>query len=264
MAAPKLYRRLATGLAFAVFGGLGVFFQFLIFPGIVLVIRNKARRKILARRVIHLTFKWFIAFIRAIAILDWKAENLEKLQKPGQLILANHLTLIDVVFLFSFVPNACAIIKSGLAKNPFTWGAVYAAGYITNDSGPELIEDCVKELKSGASLIIFPEGTRTPQGQVPKLKHGAMITAFESDIDPTLLKITCEPLSLTKGAHWWDVPEKPMFFTFSVLGQLSVEPYRTLYKNSAPKAVRALSREIFGVLFPDFVNKQSEKGTDNV
>ena len=31
MAAPKLYRRLATGLAFAVFGGLGVFFQFLIF-----------------------------------------------------------------------------------------------------------------------------------------------------------------------------------------------------------------------------------------
>lgn len=55
-----------------------------------------------------------------------------------------------------------------------------------------------------------------------------------------------------------------MFFTFSVLGQLSVEPYRTLYKNSAPKAVRALSREIFGVLFPDFVNKQSEKGTDNV
>lgn len=264
MAAEKLYRRMATGLAFAVFGGLGVFFQFLIFPGIVLVIRNKTKRKIVARRVIHRAFKWFIAFMRAIGILDWKGFNLEKLQKPGQLILANHLTLIDVVFLFSFVPNACAIIKSGLAKNPFTWGAVYAAGYITNDSGPELIEDCVRELKTGASLIIFPEGTRTPAGQVPKLKHGAMITAFESAIEPTLVRITCEPLSLTKGAHWWDVPEKPMFFTFRVLGQQPIEQYRALYKNSGPKAVRALSRDIFGVLFPNFVNKQSEKGNENV
>ena len=137
----KQYRRLATGLAFGVFGGLGVFFQFLIFPGIVIVVRDEKRRKRIARNVIHRTFQAFIAFIRAIGILDWEGRGLEKLQAPGQLILANHLTLIDVVFLFSFVPNACAIVKSSLAKNPFTWGALYAAGYITNDGGPELNKD---------------------------------------------------------------------------------------------------------------------------
>ena len=41
--------------------------------------------------MIHLTFKWFIAFIRAIGILDWKAENLEKLQKRQSSERLEHL-----------------------------------------------------------------------------------------------------------------------------------------------------------------------------
>lgn len=255
----KQYRRLATGLAFGVFGGLGVFFQFLIFPGIVIVVRDEKRRKRIARNVIHRTFQAFIAFIRAIGILDWEGRGLEKLQAPGQLILANHLTLIDVVFLFSFVPNACAIVKSSLAKNLFTWGALYAAGYITNDGGPELIKDCVRELKSGSSLIIFPEGTRTAPGVMPRLKHGAMITALESNVDPTMVKITCEPISLTKGAHWWDVPDRPMYFTFEVLGKLSIEPFKGIYESTPAKGVRALSREIFRVLFPNLVDQFTKR-----
>lgn len=247
----KLYRQAATGLAFFIFGGVGIFFQFLIFPGLVILVRDVAKRKIIARKIIHNTFRIFIALIRSLGILTWKGKNLNELKAPGQLILANHLTLIDVVFLFSFVPNACAIVKSSLAKNPFTWGALYAAGYITNDEGPKLIEKCVKELKAGASLIIFPEGTRTAPGKIPKMKHGAMITALESGINPTVVKINCVPLSLTKGSHWWDVPDSPMQFTFEVLGKVSLEPFISLYKTTAPKAVRALSREIFSVLFSD-------------
>ena len=247
----KLYRIAATGLAFTVFGGIGVFFQFLIFPGTVLLIRNTQKRKLLARKIIHYTFAAFIAFIKTIGILNWEGKDLEKLREPGLLILANHLTLIDVVFLFSFVPNACAIVKSTLAKNPFTWGALYAAGYITNDGGPALIEECVKELKRGSSLIIFPEGTRTPPGQRPKFKHGAMLTALESGVNPTIVKITCEPRSLTKGAHWWEVPDQPMYFTFTVLGDIDLEPFKNLYRSAPPKGVRALSRKIFSVLFPD-------------
>lgn len=247
----RFSRQVATGSAFSVFGGLGIFFQFLIFPGIVLIVRDRAKRKIVARRVIHVTFRYFVRFMRSVGILTWEEKNLQQLNQPGQLILANHLTLIDVVFLFSFVPNACAIVKSSLAKNPFTWGAIYAAGYITNDGGPKLIEDCVAELKTGASLIIFPEGTRTAPGVKPKFKHGAMLIALESGIDPTVVKITCEPLGLIKGAHWWDVPEKAMHFTFDVIGRLSIEPFMPLYRETPPKGVRALSRKLFSVLFPD-------------
>lgn len=255
----KLYRRVATGLAFGVFGGVGIFFQFLIFPGLVFFVRNENRRKRIARKIIHLTFKIFIAFIRAIGILDWEGKGLDKLLVPGQLILANHLTLIDVVFLFSFVPNACAIVKSSLAKNPFTWGALYAAGYITNDGGPELINECVRELKSGSCLIIFPEGTRTPPNTVPKLKHGAMITALESNVDPAIVRITCDPIGLTKGSHWWDVPEKPMQFTFEVLGKLPIAPFKGMYEKTPAKAVRALCREIFRVLFPDLIDQTTKR-----
>ncbi|WP_245395071.1 hypothetical protein [methane-oxidizing endosymbiont of Gigantopelta aegis] len=42
----------------------------------------------------------------------------DKLNRPGQLIVANHPTLIDIVFLISRIPYACCIVKDSLWHNP--------------------------------------------------------------------------------------------------------------------------------------------------
>lgn len=245
----RLWRGFAHGFGFFTFGLLGIFFQFLLFPGIVLFVRPAQRRKRVARRVVQKTFAWFLRYLRFLGILDWETRNLERLAKPGQLILANHLTLLDVVFLFSFIPNACAIVKAPLAKNPFTMGALRAAGYIINDGGYALIDRSIEELRTGASLIIFPEGTRTPWGEKPKLKHGAMATALKGAVNPTIVRISCEPLGLFKGAPWWHAPERKMHYVFEVGEELPVEPLLPLYKTCPPKAVRALARNVYNSIF---------------
>ena len=74
----------------------------------------------------------------------------------GLLILANHPSLIDVVFLISFVRHADCIVKAALAHNPFMRGPIRAAGFITNGDGAGLLEDCVKSLRGGNNLIVFP------------------------------------------------------------------------------------------------------------
>ena len=246
----RLYRQFATGFAFFVFGFLGIFYQFLLFPGLILCVRNPRKRRRIARFIIHKTFYSFIVFGKYIGIWTWETQGIELLRRPGQLILANHLTLVDVVFLFAFIPNAGAVVKSTLSKNPFTWGALKAAGYIVNNEGSALVDDCIAEIKSGASLIIFPEGTRTPPGQKPKLKRGAMAIALKSATPPTLVHIDCTPLSLTKNTPWWDVPNRAMHFKFEVLGSLPIEPYLQQYTIHAPLATRAMSRAVFERLFP--------------
>lgn len=253
----RLYRIAITGLGFFAFGFFGIFFQFLIFPAIVVLVHPIERRKRVARAIIHVTFAWFIEFLRVIGVLKWTAEGLDTLKHPGQLILANHLTLIDVVFLFSFTPNACAIVKKSIAKNPFTWGALYAAGYIVNQGGNELIEQSIKELREGSNLIIFPEGTRTPAGIRPKLKHGAMVTSLRSEISPTLVAIDCKPRGLSKEKPWWKVPDSAMQFSFKVLGKLDISLYLPLYQEAPPKATRALCQAIFDKLFSHYDNMPS-------
>ena len=85
------------------------------------------------------------------------ADSLERLDRNGLLVLANHPTLVDVVLLVSRLPNADCVVKSRLANNPFTRGPVRATVYICNDNGAGLVDDCIASVRSGHNLLIFPE-----------------------------------------------------------------------------------------------------------
>ena len=75
--------------------------------------------------------------------MTYQIEGGERLQRDGLLVLANHPTLIDVVCLISLLPNADCVVKRAVARNPFMRGPVRAAGYISNDDGAGLVDDCV-------------------------------------------------------------------------------------------------------------------------
>ncbi|MBL8508317.1 MAG: 1-acyl-sn-glycerol-3-phosphate acyltransferase, partial [Chitinimonas sp.] len=163
------WRVIATAIAFSSFGLGGLLLRLVYFPLLQLIVRERARQTRLARLSIHHTFRLFIELMRVLGILRYEIVGAERLRRPGLLILANHPTLIDVVFLISLVPNADCVVKAALARNPFTRGPVRATGYICNDSGAGLVEDCVASVHAGNNLIIFPEGTRTPVAGPMKL-----------------------------------------------------------------------------------------------
>ena len=126
---------------------------------------SRSARKILARSLIRLTFRGIARSMSVFGVFQYETTELQRLERRGLLILANHPTLIDIVFLMAFVPQADCIVKAGLWRNPFTRATVRATGYIRNDDdGLRVVDDCVASLRDGGNLIIFPEGTRTTAG----------------------------------------------------------------------------------------------------
>jgi len=218
----RAWRVLATGICFAGFGIGGLLLRLLAFPLLRLAVREPGRRAVLAKALIRHTFRFFVGMMRAVGVLSLEVRGAEKLRRHGLLIVANHPSLVDVVILISLIRRADCIVKSSLACNPFTRGPVQAAGFLCNDSGAGLVDDCIASLRSGNNLIIFPEGTRTPLDGALPLQRGAANVAVRGGIDITPVRIRCHPPMLTKGEPWYRVPPRPGRFVLDVGDDIQV------------------------------------------
>jgi len=216
----------ATGFCFAVFGLGGVVLGFIYFPLLNLLIPKPERRVTLARKTIRRTFAIFIDMMHHLGVLHYQIRGAERLRRQGLLVLANHPSLIDTVFLMALIPDADCILKADLQRNFFTRGPVAAAGYIFNDQGMELVEACKASLEGGSNLIVFPEGTRTPADGTMKLKRGAANIALRAGCNITPVTIRCEPRTLGKGDKWWLIPARTAQFTILVGEDIEIGQFR--------------------------------------
>jgi len=230
------WRLVATAVCFTWFGVGGFLLWVLVFPMLSLLVRDQARRSRYSRWLIHRAFRLFVDMMRGLGVLSYEVHGLDRLQRPGLLILANHPSLIDVVFLISFTPRADCVVKAALLGNPFTRGPVLAAGFICNNAGPSMVEDCIASVREGSHLIIFPEGTRSIPGEPLRLQRGAANVAVRGSIPVTPVVITCEPSTLTKGTPWWRIPVRRPHFKIEVQGDL---PTRDLVSGCASDALAA-------------------------
>lgn len=243
-----LWRIFATGLSFFLFG-LGGLAQWLIyFPLLNLLVRDAPRRRRYARRAISKSFGAFIVIMRKLGVCTYHFDGLDALTPSGQIVVANHPTLLDVVFVISKLPNADCVVRSGLAKNLFTRGPVRAAGYICNDQGEAMIEDCLRSLASGSHLVFFPEGTRTKPGITPKLQRGVANLALRAKLPVRPVRIRCDPPTLSKGQKWYRVPARRFHVDVCVLPELSPAAVMQEYPDRAHQA-RAFTRQIHSTLF---------------
>jgi 1-acyl-sn-glycerol-3-phosphate acyltransferase len=218
------WRICGTALSFLAFGVGGLVLRTVVFPALNLFIWKRTLRIMLAREVIRLTMRGFIGLMRCLGVLHYDIRGLERLNRAGLLILANHPTLIDTVFLMAFVKHANCIVKSKLWNNPFTRGPVQAAAYISNGRGDELVTDCIASLRNGNNLIIFPEGTRTPKSGDMQFKRGAANIAVRGSCNVTPVIIRCTPPTLGKGDKWWQVPSRWVLFTMEVREDIDIQP----------------------------------------
>lgn len=226
----RYWRVVGTGISFFVFGVGGILLRIIVFPILNMFISEQQLRIRVARNIIQFAFRFFVELMRCLGVLRYAVKDFEKLQRNGLLILANHPTLIDTVFLIAFVKQANCIVKSALWHNPFTRGPVRAAGYICNNNGPDLVNDCIASLQSGNNLIIFPEGTRTSYDGIMKFKRGAANIATRGLHNVTPVIIQCNPLTLSKGERWWQVP--PVIPHFSITAREDINVHNFLAKTS--------------------------------
>lgn len=202
------WRLFATGFSFCVFGLGGFLLGLLVFPLLSLIPGDQIKKRQRAQLCVHYSFYFFIELMHRLGIMTYEINGLEKLNRPGQLIIANHPTLIDIVFLISRIPAASCIVKEQLWHNPFTRGPVINAGYISNGNSEKMISDCVACLKTAGTMIIFPEGTRTKADKEYKFQRGAARIALQANAIVTPVTLSCNPSTLTKAEKWYQIPER--------------------------------------------------------
>jgi 1-acyl-sn-glycerol-3-phosphate acyltransferase len=122
--------------------------------------------------------------------------GLENLPQAGGGVLApNHESMLDIPLLCSLGHPLCWLSKEEVGKLPFIGWSMRAMGcYFVkrNRSGHDInvMKDVEDGLKRGASIVIFPEGTRTRTGKLLPFKKGAFKTAQNSGVPIIPIAIT--------------------------------------------------------------------------
>jgi 1-acyl-sn-glycerol-3-phosphate acyltransferase len=233
------WRLLATAASFALFGLGCLCLGLLVFPLLARLPGGTARHRQRARHTISWLFWRFVRFMQRVGVLTYHIDGAERLGRPGQIIIANHPSLIDVVFLIGLVRQANCVVKQTLFDNPFTRGPIREAQYIGNDGSVEMLDNAVQSLHQGQPLIIFPEGTRTPPGQAPAFHRGAAAIALRGAKIITPVVITVSPTTLTKNEPWYRIPARRVHFTLRV--GADIDPQAFAAQGPAPQASRRLN-----------------------
>ena len=113
-------------------------------------------------------------------------DNLDKNQ--SYVFVSNHQGAFDIFLIYGFLGAPVKwMMKVGLLKIPLVGAACRSAGFIfVDNSTPQAAKRSIAEakqrLKSGASLIAFPEGSRTQNGKMGSFRKGAFQVAVEQHL----------------------------------------------------------------------------------
>lgn len=122
-----------------------------------------------------------IIFLMRVKVVG--RENLDP--KTSYVFVANHQGAYDIFVLFGYLGHKFIwLMKKGLEKVPVIGKACRAAGHVFVDDSSisgikETIAGAEQNLKDGSSLTIFPEGSRSWDGNLAPFKRGAFMLAAE-------------------------------------------------------------------------------------
>lgn len=242
--ADRARRFIFTALLYVAFGIGALTIAILVVLPIVTFSRNRENRVKQVRNLNRLAFKSFIRSGTVLGVFDASFSYADRLNAPGQLVIANHPSLLDVVFLLGSISNANCVVKRKLLRNPFLAIQVYFADYILNDGGETLLDKCVASLDNGETVIIFPEGTRTTRDQGHKFQRGVAYLILMTRCPVRPVYISCWPKALGKKDAWYIIPEEKITYRFAVLEELNLSTIRGESELKPPLKARRLIRRL--------------------
>ena len=124
----------------------------------------------------------------------------------GVVFLSNHASMLDIPILYKALPVSFRfLVKKELFKIPFFGFMMLKAGYIPVDrsGGRAALKSIIKAAKKvdkGASVVVFPEGTRSKDGTLGPFKTGGIMVALKTRSPVVPVAIKGSHLCLPKGS----------------------------------------------------------------
>ena len=194
-------------------------------------------------RLVHAQcFWWSDALIALNPFWKLKVEGLENID-PLQtyVIVANHQSLADIIIIYQTRIYFKWVAKRELLKLPFIGGLLWVNDHVLlsreeMSSIKEVYRKAAEWLKSGVSMLFFPEGTRSGTDDMGEFKNGAFKLAIKEGkcILPVYIGGTREA-----------IPKGGWIFKTKVSGRLVVLPPIDVsgFKTADFEALRNLTRE---------------------
>lgn len=246
-----LRRFLSTAIGFLFWGVAGTLLQLVLYPYARHHQTNSLQTQLKVRRFVGRIWYYFIRYLSFGGVLEVSYKGFEKLGRPGQLILPNHPSLLDVVLILGQCPSLNCIVKKDLLNNPTMRNQILACGFLPNTESVELLEQSDEVLKEQA-LLLFAEGTRTGWDGVVKFHRGAVSIGLRSAQVITPVVIQMQPPNFKKGQPWYKIPLQKPAYRF-IVGD-DINPQDWLNKHPLPIAARRLNDHL-----QQYFNERSQK-----
>jgi 1-acyl-sn-glycerol-3-phosphate acyltransferase len=133
--------------------------------------------------------RWWSGWVTGFAGVHISVDNRSNLESHQPYVfMANHASTIDIWALFLAIPRRVRMIaKKQLARIPLFGWVMWAGRFIFIDrqnaaAARRSIDDAGRRIRGGDSVLIFPEGTRTRDGQLGAFKKGGFHLAMEAGV----------------------------------------------------------------------------------
>lgn len=165
----------------------------------------------LGRRAISRIARLYLGILTWTCSCRFDLAELDRLRFEAPLIVAaNHPSLLDAVLILSRLPNAVCVMKASLMDNVLFGSAARLARYIRNHAPLEMVLGARDELRGGAQLVIFPEGTRTTDFPIGPCLPGTALIAARSVVPVQAVFIEFSTPYLGKQWPLFRPPELPL------------------------------------------------------
>lgn len=171
---------------------MGVFTPLMILWGVLVALWDPTGRRIHR----YAAVPWAKCILWAGGI-RWRVLGLEHLH-PGRpaIYMANHQSYFDIFALLAALPvDFKFIMKQELMRIPLLGMAMRRAGYIGLErkdprQAVASLQRAAEKIRSGLSILVFPEGTRSRDGRLRDFKRGGFNLALRAGCD--IVPVTIE------------------------------------------------------------------------
>ena len=150
-------------------------------------------------------------------IHPWKAVGVERVPEGAALLCGNHTTLGDPLYVVCAMGGkrqTHVMAKAEVMKWPVIGFLLKKAGIIGVNRGKSdmaAVKECLKVLRGGEKLLMFPEGTRVREGQVSEVQTGAAMLATRTGVPLVPVYIPAKKRRFRKTTVVFGEPYYPEF-----------------------------------------------------
>jgi 1-acyl-sn-glycerol-3-phosphate acyltransferase len=206
-------RGMAVAFAFAYFWTGGFVLAWLVLPVLTLWERDPLARRRRMQRVVAAIWRSFHRGLEATGLFRYRYLGHEPPPGPG-VFVANHPTLLDVTAIICRWPHVCCVVKSSLVESPLVGRLLRSCGHVAAGdgglmSGAAVLDTLCARIAEGFPVLVFPEGTRSPERGLHRMRRGAFDVARRGQVPLVPLFLRCDPPALAKGTSLWEHPSSP-------------------------------------------------------